>query len=291
MKYLLIPVFALFLASNVAAQDKTLMKSLTETVSSLSATQQEQVLAFAKGKGDAKAKNLKKAMKSLSLADQQSVVAYAQGVAHPTPMAQLDTKPTPPVQTPPANNGTLHAPMKETPVADKPVPLQKSAPVVTAEEGVQTPPTTTESSQNIQDVSAQKTAQLAPAATLTTGTPNDGANIPQYIKEAEMMPKTNVQWNEEVFDFGAIKANTKVEHDFRFKNTGTVPLKITYAKASCGCTTPAWSQEPIAPGAEGFVRISFDSTGKVGPQTKTVSIWHNGNPITKVLRFTGNVAQ
>lgn len=292
MKYILSSVLALCISSQILAQDKALMKTLTTTVSGLTAPQQQQVLDFAKAKGNAKATTLKKAMKGLSAADQQAVVAYAEGIARPAPVVQADTKPAVEPKVNPAGNGVVHAPMKETPTPPKEVPAQKSTPATTQEEGVQKPATTIapEPSQNVQDISAQKSAQLSPP-TLVTGSPNDAAAIPQYIQEAERMTKTSVQWYEEVFEFGEIKQGSKAEHDFKFKNTGSAPLKITYAKASCGCTTPAWSQELIPPGGEGFVRISFDSTGKVGPQTKTISIWHNGNPITKVLRFTGNVKE
>ena len=48
-------------------------------------------------------------------------------------------------------------------------------------------------------------------------------------------------------DFGTIKeANGNVSHTFIIKNTGEAPLVLTRVIASCGCTTPDWTKEPIA---------------------------------------------
>ena len=50
------------------------------------------------------------------------------------------------------------------------------------------------------------------------------------------------------FDFGTIKeADGKVSHTFEVSNTGDMPLVITRVIASCGCTTPEWPKEPVAP--------------------------------------------
>ncbi|MEJ7661957.1 MAG: DUF1573 domain-containing protein [Hymenobacter sp.] len=56
-----------------------------------------------------------------------------------------------------------------------------------------------------------------------------------------------------------------MRHTFKFTNTGKSPLLIADATASCGCTTPSWTKEPIAPGATGEMEVLFDSRGKRGP--------------------------
>jgi hypothetical protein len=112
---------------------------------------------------------------------------------------------------------------------------------------------------------------------------------PAYIEKANSMPKTTVQWYEEMHEFGNITQGDVVTHVFKFKNTGSSDLLLTRVKASCGCTTPSWSNEPIAPGQEGMIKVSFNSTGKMGPQVKTVTVTHNGEPIHHVLRFKGTV--
>src|SRR3979409_341776 len=55
------------------------------------------------------------------------------------------------------------------------------------------------------------------------------------------------------FDFGKITQGVPATHRFTFTNKGKVPMVITNAQPSCGCTTPNWSKEPIPPGGEGFV--------------------------------------
>ena len=93
----------------------------------------------------------------------------------------------------------------------------------------------------------------------------------------------------ESYDFGKIKQGEKVSYSFKFKNTGTTPLIITSASASCGCTVPTYPEDPIAPGAEGIVEVVFDSNGKMGMQTKTVTLVANTIPNTKVLYLRGEI--
>ena len=50
-------------------------------------------------------------------------------------------------------------------------------------------------------------------------------------------------------DFGSIEEGVQATVTFTFKNTGNAPLILNSVKASCGCTTPKWTKEPIAPGA------------------------------------------
>ena len=95
---------------------------------------------------------------------------------------------------------------------------------------------------------------------------------------------------EKVFhDFGDIKEGEPGVTVFTFKNTGEAPLIITSAQGSCGCTVPDYPKTPIAPGATGEIKVSFDSSGRVGKQDKTVTIDANTNPRSTVLKITSNV--
>jgi hypothetical protein len=91
------------------------------------------------------------------------------------------------------------------------------------------------------------------------------------------------------FDYGTIDAGQKVTHKFKFKNTGSEPLIISNCKGSCGCTVPKCPTEPIAPGQEGEIPVEFDSKGKNGPDSKTVTITANTNPAQTLLTIKGNV--
>lgn len=76
------------------------------------------------------------------------------------------------------------------------------------------------------------------------------------------------------FDFGKIKQGTPVTHEFKFTNTGKVPMIITNVQASCGCTTPDWSKEPIAPGQKGFIKATYNAAS-VGAFNKAVTVTAN----------------
>jgi hypothetical protein len=96
--------------------------------------------------------------------------------------------------------------------------------------------------------------------------------------------------SEESYDFGTIKEDGgKVSHTFVVKNDGTQPLVITRVIASCGCTTPDWTKEPIAPGKTGEILVSYDPQGRPGPFAKTVSIYSNGKKGSQVLAIRGEV--
>ena len=100
---------------------------------------------------------------------------------------------------------------------------------------------------------------------------------------------TSMSFSEEAFDFGEITQGEKVEHTFKFKNTGENDLVIVSAKGSCGCTIPKWPKEPIAPGAEGEMFVIFNSDGKKGKQHKKVSVIANTEPATTVVALRGDV--
>ncbi len=93
------------------------------------------------------------------------------------------------------------------------------------------------------------------------------------------------------YDFGKIKQGEKVSYAFRFKNTGSTPLVISSASASCGCTVPSYPEEPIQPGQESKIDVVFDSHGKMGMQTKTITLVANTIPNTKVLYLRGEVLE
>lgn len=96
-------------------------------------------------------------------------------------------------------------------------------------------------------------------------------------------------FEEESYDFGTIEEGAVAEHDFVFTNTGDAPLIITNAQGSCGCTVPNPPKEPIAPGEQGTIHVSFNSNGRTGNQQKTVTLNANTVPNTKVLKISAQV--
>ena len=90
-------------------------------------------------------------------------------------------------------------------------------------------------------------------------------------------------------DFGTVVDGEKVAFSFHFKNPGNADLLIRHCQASCGCTVPEWPKEPVAPGEDGYIAVTFDSHGKSGTIHKTVSIISNTIPNTATLVITGQV--
>lgn len=93
-------------------------------------------------------------------------------------------------------------------------------------------------------------------------------------------------------DFGEIKeSDGKVSHTFVINNQGEAPLVITRVIASCGCTTPEWTKEPIAPGKSGDIKVTYDPSGRPGPFSKTISVYSNGKTGSFILTIRGEVKQ
>ncbi len=92
---------------------------------------------------------------------------------------------------------------------------------------------------------------------------------------------------EQQFDFGRIAPDSVVGHTFSFTNTGKSALLIADATASCGCTTPSWTKDPVPPGGRGRLEVRFDSRGKEGIINKSVSVRANTQPATTVLVIKG----
>ena len=75
-----------------------------------------------------------------------------------------------------------------------------------------------------------------------------------------------------------------VKCSFRFKNTGTAPLVIHQAFASCGCTVPTFTKEPVKPGDTGVIDVTYNGTDKFpGRFQKTITI--RSNAVSEVTRL------
>ncbi|MCO5249249.1 MAG: DUF1573 domain-containing protein [Chitinophagales bacterium] len=103
------------------------------------------------------------------------------------------------------------------------------------------------------------------------------------------VPKSRITYTETKVDLGEVDEGEQVHHTFEFKNTGNEPLYIYDAQGSCGCTIPTYSKEPIAPGANGSIEVVFNSKGRPGFNTKTVTVTANTNPDITELQFTVKV--
>ncbi|MEM9885435.1 MAG: DUF1573 domain-containing protein [Bacteroidota bacterium] len=128
---------------------------------------------------------------------------------------------------------------------------------------------------------------IAPTATQPTAEVTPTAQPAQ--PSAPVGPTTVMTFDEMSYDFGTITAGEKVRHVYTFSNTGNEPLIISNARGSCGCTVPQWPQEAIAPGDEGEIVVEYNSKGKSGNETKTVTITANTEPAVTKLTIKGVV--
>ena len=100
---------------------------------------------------------------------------------------------------------------------------------------------------------------------------------------------TSVQMIDSTYNFGTVNDGEKVEYSYRFRNTGKKSLIVSSAVASCGCTVPEKPEEPIKPGETGFLKVVFNSKGRVGPVHKEITVTSNAYPKFPVLQLTGEV--
>ena len=135
------------------------------------------------------------------------------------------------------------------------------------------------------------TAGMNAAATAADATASPVVDNPNVASETEA-PNPNapvMTFAETEHNFGDIKPGEVVKHTFTFTNTGKSPLLIENATASCGCTTPNWTKEPIAPGGKGTIDVQFDRQGKTGLQNKQVSIRANTQPTLTQIAIRTNI--
>jgi hypothetical protein len=109
-----------------------------------------------------------------------------------------------------------------------------------------------------------------------------------FFAGAQTTPETQdvLQLKETEHDFAKIPQGKPVYYIFEIVNTGTQPLKLDDVHASCGCTTPEWSREPIAPGAAAQIKVGYNAAAE-GPFDKAITITYNGQ--SKQLKIKGTV--
>lgn len=90
-------------------------------------------------------------------------------------------------------------------------------------------------------------------------------------------------------DFGTVQEGDQATFEFKFTNVGKEPILISNVQASCGCTTPKWSKEPIKKGESGVITAVYNSKGRPGAFNKAITITSNAKTDSKVLYIKGTV--
>lgn len=92
------------------------------------------------------------------------------------------------------------------------------------------------------------------------------------------------------FDFGKVKQGTPVTHEFKFTNTGKVPMFITNVAASCWCITTDWTREPVGPDGKGVIKATHNAAS-VGAFHRSVTVTANIPNNSIQLFIKGEVTQ
>ncbi|OSZ80596.1 hypothetical protein CAP36_04915 [Chitinophagaceae bacterium IBVUCB2] len=115
--------------------------------------------------------------------------------------------------------------------------------------------------------------------------PNDGHNHGTVVTQAATDDILKLKETE--FDFAKIPQGKPVYHTFEIINTGKTALKLDNVSATCGCTTPEWSREEIAPGATAKIKVGYNAAAE-GVFEKFITITYNTNQ-TKQIKIKGTV--
>lgn len=118
------------------------------------------------------------------------------------------------------------------------------------------------------------TVQVSMAQTVTPISATPGNTEVLVLKETE-------------HDFLQIPQGKPVYYNFEIRNTGSTPLKLDDVHASCGCTTPEWSREPIPANSSAVIKVGYNAASE-GYFEKFITITFNANQ-TKQIKIKGTV--
>lgn len=136
----------------------------------------------------------------------------------------------------------------------------------------------------------EKSIQEIPAAVAKKTSNADIIRNPVSANEPlDTVNVAKIEFEETEYDFGVAMEGAFVEHVYKFTNTGKVPLVISDARSTCGCTVPKWSKEPIAPGESGEMEVKFNTTRKLNNQKKPITITANTYPSQTKIWIKGYV--
>jgi len=116
-----------------------------------------------------------------------------------------------------------------------------------------------------------------------------GNNSADSSSNSDSTGKSEILFREYQHDFGKVSEGEKISYIFTFDNKGTENLSISSATTTCGCTVSRYNKKPIPPGASGNLEIIFDTSGRSGIQTKTITVKSNASTPVVLLKITAEV--
>jgi hypothetical protein len=138
---------------------------------------------------------------------------------------------------------------------------------------------------------------LISSITLLASCGNDSGKLPADVihnpitasGEGDMDELPVMEFRETLHDFGTVIEGEMVTFSFKFKNDGGSDLLISNVSASCGCTATKYTKEPVKPGEEGVVTVTFNTHRRNGFQNKSITVSSNTQPNKTVLRIKAKV--
>ena len=115
----------------------------------------------------------------------------------------------------------------------------------------------------------------------------DNPRSAEGYDESAKMPV--ITFDQDLHDFGRLSSGENISYSFHFRNTGNSDLVISSCSATCGCTVASYPKDRIAPGGEGYVTVTFNSSGKSGQQYQEVTVVSNAQPARTKLKITAQV--
>jgi len=117
-----------------------------------------------------------------------------------------------------------------------------------------------------------------------------GANAQKVEKQntTEVSSQAEITFDKLEHDYGEVKQNGNGVCEFKYTNTGSVPLVLSKVRSSCGCTVPKWSKEPLMPGQSATITVKYN-TSSVGPINKSITVESNAKTPRVRLLIKGKV--
>ena len=101
-------------------------------------------------------------------------------------------------------------------------------------------------------------------------------------------PMASISWDTMVHNFGSLSRDSdKLNCEFTFTNNSDRAVRVAYAVASCSCTKVDWTREPVVPGSNGTVSVTYFRERNADSFDKSVSVFFEGSPKPYVLVFMG----
>ncbi len=119
---------------------------------------------------------------------------------------------------------------------------------------------------------------------------NAKLNIATQTENVNQQNQAQITFDKTTHSFGTFEEAKLQTCIFTFINTGSVPLIINQAVASCGCTVPTYTKSPIAPGQTGQIKVTYNGKGKFpGHFKKSITVRTNGTPEVVRLYIEGDM--